>query len=579
MTAAAPTFGYQLRKLARRNKKYARAAAVVAGLLAASATFASLQAFKATRERNRAETAHAAALLAQQQEIAAKQRELDQSVRADTVTDFIDSLLSDVVPELIRQGNMQGAREMLDTADRLATSSLSNAPAAEVELRFRLSWILSFPLNDYGASLRQAEFIPGLLSRVSDNQLEQPRELLRLRVSAARLLAAGGQGPAVKKAMRELDDLYAEFMERTPPAKRWASICRLGQALWFWRFQKLDLAEDRLAEAYELVPKDGTENEHVFWIAGRYAGVLVELGKLARAEQVVTESLRLPPQADEDTRITYLDLVQTWHDILCRQNRFEEVVRMIEDQRRVLTDGGGSEADLLRLDRLRGATLARSGNAEEALGLLLNVAANPHSDADDWSNAAFLAVATGNLQTHRELCRTGVLRFASTAQGLTAVAIAAGLLASPTDEMTLSLARGLVERLPKATDWSREFATLYESVIALRERRHAEALDLLDAFFAEPSVGFGRVTVDSYPVYHARYSFIRALLCAELDRAEEARRGFNEGRANLRKVIGNKPGDDRSGLWILAYRAESWQREAEAAFKANGIPLPEGTAE
>jgi WD40 repeat protein len=50
VTAAAPTFGYQLRKFARRNQKHARAAAVVAVLLLISTLFSFLQMVKVNKQ-------------------------------------------------------------------------------------------------------------------------------------------------------------------------------------------------------------------------------------------------------------------------------------------------------------------------------------------------------------------------------------------------------------------------------------------------------------------------------------------------------------------------------------------------
>ena len=40
---------------------------------------------------------------------------------------------------------------------------------------------------------------------------------------------------------------------------------------------------------------------------------------------------------------------------------------MLEEQRRLLATRGGSEADLLQMDALRGGVLARSGNTGDAL--------------------------------------------------------------------------------------------------------------------------------------------------------------------------------------------------------------------
>ncbi len=373
VTARPPGSLYRLQKMVRRNRA---ASLAVAGILAALAIGVGL-AMAALVQKN-------AAMV---REGAAKQRELDQSVRADTVTTFIDALLSDVLPVMVRQGNARGARELINTADRLATSSLSNAPAAEIDLRYRLSVILNTDFNDFQAALRQAETIPGLLSRVSDDQLKRPREAIRIRTSAARLWAADGQSQAAEKAMRELDALFGEFMGRTPPAKYWAMRCRYEQGRWsaIFQFQKPEQAEEKLAAAYELLPGNvKAADPFGYWLPDSYARVLSVLGKFPRAEEVIRENLKLPADADEDTRAGYQSLVWSLSHILCLQDRFGEAIRMLEEQRRLLADSGGSEADLLEVDAERGHVLARAGNAGEALPIFVEVAVNRLSDVENW---------------------------------------------------------------------------------------------------------------------------------------------------------------------------------------------------
>jgi hypothetical protein len=253
---------------------------------------------------------------------------------------------------------------------------------------------------------------------------------------------------------------------------------------------------------------------------------------------------------------------------------------MLEEQRRLLAASGGTEADFFQVGVLRGGVLARSGNAGDALKVFVDVAANPLSGVDEWQSATPLALATGQMETYRKLCRSGVLRFASTAQGKTALAIAFGLLHGPADEITLSLAPGMVERVAGASDWSREWASLVESILALREHRPAEALALLDKYFGEAKSGVSRVVAETSPAVQACDLFVRAQLSAELGRADDARRDFAKGRAALKLAIGDKPGHDRGEDWrrSASYDAESWQREAQAAFKAKGISLPEPEA-
>src|SRR6185503_9986736 len=100
--ARPPSQLYRLQKMARRNKAAtvgvaSVALALVLGLGLATAAL--------VRER------------------AARQRERTQSVRADTVTTFIDSLVSDQLPSLLQQGNVRSARELISKADALASSS------------------------------------------------------------------------------------------------------------------------------------------------------------------------------------------------------------------------------------------------------------------------------------------------------------------------------------------------------------------------------------------------------------------------------------------------------------------------
>ncbi len=380
VVARPPSQLYRLQKMVRRNKTASLATASIMIALSIGVGLA---------------------MAALMQKNAAKQRELDQSVRADTVATFVNSLISDTLPAMIRQGNTQGARELINTADRLATSSLSNTPAAEVELRWRLFKILFRDINDPQAFRRQAELISGLLSKVAADQIKVSREQLRIAVSTAQLWAADPRGPAMEKPMQELDALHVEFMGRTPPAKGWAAFCRYHQGQYLMVFRKLELAEEKLAAAYELLPKDMREPAPERWdIPACYMWVLADLRKLSRAEEVARWNPKLPPRADTEARAAFLNLVSERNNILCLQDRFSEALRLMEEEKRVLADSGASESNLLRLDAMRGEVLARSGNTGEAMKVLMQVAANPLSNADYLYNAAVLAVATGDHGNH-----------------------------------------------------------------------------------------------------------------------------------------------------------------------------------
>ncbi len=557
VTARPPSQIYRFQKMVRRNKV---ATFATIGIVVALAVGLGLAMAALVRER------------------AAKERELAQSVRADTVATFINALLSDAVPVMIRQGNVRGARELVDTADRLATSSLSNAPAAEINLRIRLRSVFNSRFTDMPAALRQVETIARLLPKVSDDQLTVPREELQLYLPVARLWAGDGGAAGEERAMKELDTLFAEFMGRTPPARKLAMMCRYYQGLRQSVSLRWDGAEAAFAEAYELRPANLQVGNWTYKLPAYYAAALSSRGKPARAEEIVRENLKWPPGTDLDAREGYLLLVDSLTDALCIQDRFADATRMLEEQRRLLASRGGSEADLIRVDALRGAVLARSGNAREALPIFAALATNRLSDVFAWHSAVRLAVAVGDHESHRHLCRIGVLQFASTAEGQVAAYVTDGLLSQSSDEMTMSLARGMVERVADAQDFSKELTPFFGAILAWREHRHAEALGIMERSLSDAQLAAFGPTSEKRLAIRTRCAFLRAMICAELGRVEDARQHFAQGRERLQSALGNQPGHDRGVEWLGIYASEAMRDEAQAIFKTKGIPLPESAA-
>jgi serine/threonine protein kinase/tetratricopeptide (TPR) repeat protein len=552
--ARPPSQLYRLQKMARRNKAAtvgvaSVALALVLGLGLATAAL--------VRER------------------AARQRERSQSVRADTVTTFIDSLVSDQLPSLLQQGNVRGARALIDIAHKLASSTLSNAPAAELRLRWKLHEALDEPLSDAPAALQQAEAINRLLPRVTDDQLSVPRDEVRIRVSEARLWAADDQITAQEQAMKELEGLYAEFMGRTPPAQAFAASCRFYQANWFVFAGKLDKAEAAIVEAHELLLRAPATAALEIRVAARYVRLVARTNP-AGAEQVARETLAKIPALDPEARDDYGWLVGELSSTLCQQDRFAEATALLEEQGRWLKTRGGSGADQVRLDALRGAVLARSGNAREALPILEAVATNRLSNnVYDWLIATVFAASTGDHDSFR-ICW---LRFGSTVEGTAALSVVTGLNQQPMDDNALTMARALLDRADDGSIGSNLRINLINAFLAYREHRYPEALVLLDRFLATPDSRPGSQRFGARePGQQASSLFIRALLVAELGRAEEARRDFAHARAQLKLALGDKPGHDRGENWLNTYQAENSQREAEVLFQAKGIPLPEPDA-
>ena len=155
--------------------------------------------------------------------------------------------------------------------------------------------------------------------------------------------------------------------------------------------------------------------------------------------------------------------------------------------------------------------------------------------------------------------------------------VVAGLYQQPMDDRTLAMARALLDRADDGSIISNLHINGVNAALAYREHRYPEALVLLDRFLAPPISRPGRQQVTD-PTQQAPSLFMRALLDAELGRAEEARRDFAQARTQLKLALGDKPSHDRGPNWAFTYQAETRQREAEALFQAKGIPLPEPDA-
>ena len=145
------------------------------------------------------------------------------------------------------------------------------------------------------------------------------------------------------------------------------------------------------------------------------------------------------------------------------------------------------------------------------------------------------------------------------------------------DDRTLAMARALLDRADDGSILSNLHIDGVNAALAYRERRYEEALVLLNRFLAPPISRPGRQQVTD-PTQQAASLFLRAMLGAERGHPEEARRDFAQARTRLKLALGDKPGHDRGPNWPFAYQAETRQREAEAVFKAKGIPLPEPDA-
>jgi hypothetical protein len=107
---------------------------------------------------------------------------------------------------------------LLGSADRLASNALSNAPAAELELRGLIStlYLSEGPsLLDATACYQQLKRISQLLPLVPDEKLPAPRDVFRISTATSALWAGHNEA-----GLSELRALRSEFGRRDRPSEK-----------------------------------------------------------------------------------------------------------------------------------------------------------------------------------------------------------------------------------------------------------------------------------------------------------------------------------------------------------------------
>src|SRR5437867_3248323 len=203
VVARPPSTVYQFRKFVRRHKGAVAAASAVALALILGLGFAT---FALLRERQ-----------ARLKQMVAEKAKRAETVRADAVAEFMRELFSSTAPELLRQGHQRPVRDLLKAADQLASTGLSDAPAAELQLRDLMTVLYLGDLTsllDPPAAYQQMTRITELLSSVPEDKLRSqiypgilvPRDEYRIRTAISSIWAGH-----TEDGLAELQSLKAEF--------------------------------------------------------------------------------------------------------------------------------------------------------------------------------------------------------------------------------------------------------------------------------------------------------------------------------------------------------------------------------
>jgi len=565
VVARPPSAAYQFHKFVRRHKGAVTAVGAITLALVLGLGFAT---FSFVRERQ-----------ARLRQAAAEKAGQAETVKADAVAEFMWTLLASTAPELLRQGQQRSVRELLKAADQLASTGLSNAPAAEIQLRDLMTWLYlgdGAGLLDSPAAYEQMKRITALLPGVRDDKLRSriflspvPRDEYRIR-SAAYSLWVG----QTERGLAELQALKNEFQQRTPPAQHSFALCLFAEGNWRIQKGQAAKAETNLTEALRLMPADSFPL-WLYAIRINLAQALAERGAVAEQEKVAREGLLPPADVTPDRAGLQVGLLATLADALCQQKRFAEAQSLVLEQKQELA--ARDPRTLLWLDKLVGTVLARSGNAKEALPILMSVASDSQGSAQDCADAAFVAIGSGDLESYRHLCAIALTRFAAGAENINALNIVSMLLAAPEDEVMIKAAGEIVERVEQAGDFSKDLDTGIREWLQFRKGDLTEAGALWSKASSSPAPTppvVWRVRTSEY--VKALIGFRSALPFASLGRSEEARQAYSEAVKNLGPAASAEKPRDLGESYARWYLAEAHRREAEQLFKAKGIPIPDG---
>ena len=502
--------------------------------------------------------------------LAAWVRGRTEAARTEAVTGFVHQFLSDSLPPLTQRGDSRAARELIATADRLVSSSLSNAPIAELVVRVNLWKTFIEQLGDYPAALGQSEAIARIAPQISVVAPQVQRDLLAVFLGGTRLWASGGPGPAAEAALGELDRLAESFLARTPPERTMAREVRATQGSWLLLAGRFPEAEARLQEACRLEPSPSDRGVRLHGCVPDYARALSMQGRFDRAEKILRD--RAPTAADlaGETPGLRVRWISEMAHALCGQARHAEAERWLMDQRQGFRERGAPEVEQLALEAERAVVMARAGRLPEALQQMEAVATNRLAGVRNWHRAMVLALSLEDTAAIRRLGRAGLLGYVSVAEGFDALLLADGLLAANGDATEMAVAAAMVERVAAAQDWSRDFALSMQARLAHRQGRFPEALELLDASMVQRGFGVVRAGVESHPAHRAELRCFRAELLAHLGLKAEARDELQASQ-DILQAAGGAPsaGGSRGEFWEENLRAALSRKAAERALKTS----------
>jgi hypothetical protein len=486
-----------------------------------------------------------------------------ESARADSIAAFVTGMLNEVVPQLVQQGNSTGVRVLLDAADRLVSTTLTNSPAAELTVRNTLLGFYYGRFQDFKSARKQTDRIEFLLSLVPDDRLPPncSRDVIRINVAMGRLCSG-----SISQGRAELEKLAEELKRRGPEGNPSLALNLAYLGIGFLSLNNPLEAEPLAAEAYRLLPEPD--------LGAFYTMVLILNGEYRMAEEAARTSvsrLNAKHGVSPEDLASYALLVE----ILCRLGRSHEAETLLGEQLGPGAAQPWTPAHLRRFEMLQLAVQAFSGKWREAVPGLIAQATNSLADVGDWSRGVTAALAAGDTNAYVSLGRLGRTRFAGNAEAETAISLFLGLILHPKEEDLSLTLPDLLRRVEEGKDyhWSAPNIPLLNSQLAYRKGAYEEALLSLDTWAKSSDDRPHNAIMLSFLRGSALPNFWRAMILARLGRPEGSVEAYAEGAQKLR--AGFPRNWDFFNSLTTFYASHALRQEAQEVLRSQGISVPD----
>ncbi|MSU63797.1 MAG: serine/threonine protein kinase [Pedosphaera sp.] len=562
VVARPPSATYRFQKMIRRNRSVALTTAVVALTLILALGFSTAAFFRERKARMQA----AAAERAREE---AKRATQAESVRADSVADFVTHFIEGAVPDLYRHGHREPIKRLFEVADR-AAQSLSNAPLAEARLRFAMGRAYDETLYETGEAARQYSAAEKLASTLGQNGRDLA-ELANLRSLGPKLWDYSDTKAAGEEMTRELLARGKAALNRNPPNLR-AAAFTFGVVAEYnmihgspeeaerWARECLQIARSRPADL-ELAPEFTSPLLTLVQLTSRR-------GAIKEAEEVTDElfaslqsARRGGPDAGQNSFLEFLSGIWggDW-------TRLPEV-----SLRKALRSVSVEDLELRgSLQRHLGIAIARAGDWRGGLTLLQEAARTSSGSAELWNAEIQLATLLGDTGSQRSLMIDGLARFASGADGLRSQWLVGPMLLLPPLPEFLSTITNLVERSQQVPRWSHFEKIFTMALFRYRSGQFQDAGTIVDEYLSErPGHPAPR-----FDPSQAVGLFLRAALEMRRGNLNAAREAYRQGLRFHSSAL-NNPGTAYTGdHWTIACTAELIRREAASVMGSATPPDP-----